>query len=369
MAMARTSVLLALTLSTLCTSCTPVFSRDLNGGESRGLNLKDSDEAKDKRLSARSRAEAIVEIVNNHQNVGWVAEINPRFKDATLAEVRASLGAFLSPPPADGLDESDVLEMPREDALVDEIYFDVPPQFDARKKWPHCGSLFEIRDQGHCGSCWAFGAVEALSDRFCVQANVSVSLSAEDVLSCCGFWCGKGCDGGYPFRAWHYFVHRGVVSSSCLPYFDQDGCKHPNCEPVAPTPKCQRLCASGEKLQLEKYYARNAYYIFPPTQKNIMREVFLNGPIEVAFTVYEDFIYYKSGVYRHVQGGVVGGHAVKLIGWGTTEDGVDYWLLVNQWNRSWGEDGLFRYIRGINEGGLETSAVAGMVDLRRSKII
>eukprot|EP00270_Netrium_digitus_P003651 TRINITY_DN14315_c0_g1_i3.p1 TRINITY_DN14315_c0_g1~~TRINITY_DN14315_c0_g1_i3.p1 ORF type:complete len:377 (-),score=90.83 TRINITY_DN14315_c0_g1_i3:79-1188(-) len=357
-------------LASVCATFSFAFARDLlpealnlnsaavSAGEGSSSSLKSE---------ARWRAEALVAAVNSNPKAGWVAGINRRFEDATEETIRASLGAFLSLPMEEN-EEEEALQM-RIGSDVVGRGVPLPEQFDAREKWPHCSTLFEIRDQGHCGSCWAFGAVEALSDRFCVQANVSVSLSAEDVLSCCGFWCGKGCDGGYPFRAWHYFVHRGVVSSSCLPYFDQDGCKHPNCEPVAPTPKCQRLCASGEKLQLEKYYARNAYYIFPPTQKNIMREVFLNGPIEVAFTVYEDFIYYKSGVYRHVQGGVVGGHAVKLIGWGTTEDGVDYWLLVNQWNRSWGEDGLFRYIRGINEGGLETSAVAGMVDLRRSKII
>ena len=54
--------------------------------------------------------------------------------------------------------------------------------------------------------------------------------------------------------------------------------------------------------------------------------------------MYEDFLVYKSGVYKHVTGKLDGGHAVKLIGWGT-ENGTPYWLLANSWNFDWGLDG------------------------------
>jgi len=67
----------------------------------------------------------------------------------------------------------------------------------------------------------------------------------------------------------------------------------------------------------------------------------LNGPVETAFTVYEDFMNYKSGVYQHLTGSVQGGHAVKIIGWGH-ESGLDYWLIANSWGTSWGIDGYFK---------------------------
>ena len=60
-----------------------------------------------------------------------------------------------------------------------------------------------------------------------------------------------------------------------------------------------------------------------------------------AFTVYEDFLTYKSGVYQHQTGSALGGHAIKTIGWGT-QDGEDYWLCVNSWNNTWGDKGLFK---------------------------
>jgi cathepsin B len=69
---------------------------------------------------------------------------------------------------------------------------DIPASFDSRKQWPNCKSIQEIRDQSDCGSCWAFGAVEAGSDRICIETGKNVHLSAEDLLSCCSS-CGFGC--------------------------------------------------------------------------------------------------------------------------------------------------------------------------------
>ncbi|KAM0869625.1 hypothetical protein ACQ4PT_040552 [Festuca glaucescens] len=214
--------------------------------------------------------------------------------------------------------------------------------------------------QGHCGSCWAFGAVECLQDRFCIHLNVNISLSVNDLVSCCGFLCGQGCNGGYPISAWRYFRRSGVVTDECDPYFDQDGCQHPGCEPAYRTPKCEKKCkVQNQVWKQEKHFSVNAYKV-KSNPHDIMAEVYTNGPVEVAFTVYEDFAHYKSGVYKHITGGVMGGHAVKLIGWGTSDAGEDYWLLANQWNRGWGDDGYFKIIRGTNECGIEGEVVAGM---------
>lgn len=90
-----------------------------------------------------------------------------------------------------------------------------------------------------------------------------------------------------------------------------------------------------------------------------MAEVYTNGPVEVSFSVYEDFAHYKSGVYKYIKGDLMGGHAVKLVGWGT-EGGTDYWLVANSWNTAWGEDGYFKIARGSNECGIEEDVVAGM---------
>jgi cathepsin B len=83
-----------------------------------------------------------------------------------------------------------------------------------------------------------------------------------------------------------------------------------------------------------------------------------HGPVEAAFTVFEDFLLYKTGVYKHITGSALGGHAVKLMGWGV-ENGTKYWLLANSWNTDWGDNGFFKILRGKNECGIESELVAG----------
>merc|ERR1711915_557303 len=81
---------------------------------------------------------------------------------------------------------------------------------------------------------------------------------------------------------------------------------------------------------------------------HMQQEIMTKGPIQVAFMAY------KSGVYQKHWNEFLpeGGHAVKIIGWGT-ENGVDYWLVANSWNTSWGMDGYFKIKRGRNTCGIE----------------
>merc|ERR1712190_57314 len=85
-----------------------------------------------------------------------------------------------------------------------------------------------------------------------------------------------------------------------------------------------------------------------------------DGPIPLSFFVFSDFMNYRSGIYSRTKGtALVGGHAVKLVGWGS-EDEQDYWLVQNSWSNkrpSWGENGFFRIRRGVNECGFEQRMV------------
>ncbi|CAN4081874.1 unnamed protein product [Withania somnifera] len=302
--------------------------------------------------------DSIVKQVNENEKAGWRAALNPQFSNFTVSEFKRLLG--VKPTRKGDLKGIPVLTHPK--------LLTLPQEFDAREAWPNCSTIGRILVQGHCGSCWAFGAAESLSDRFCIHYGLNVSLSANDILACCGYLCGDGCDGGYPLQAWQYFVRKGVVTEECDPYFDQEGCNHPGCEPGYPTPKCHRKCVKENLLwSKSKHFGVNAYMISSDPY-SIMTELYKNGPVEVSFTVYEDFAHYESGVYKHITGGLMGGHAVKLIGWGTSEDGEDYWLLANQWNRSWGDDGYFKIRRGTNECDIESEVVAGLPSARNLNV-
>jgi cathepsin B len=253
-----------------------------------------------------------------------------------------------------------------------EVPIDLPDNFDARVQWPNCPTINEVRDQGSCGSCWAFGAVEAMTDRICIASNGAQNfhISAEDLVACCSE-CGFGCQGGYPQVAWEYFKSAGLVTGGnyntkqgCEPY-TIPSCDHhvngslPPCGGEQPTPKCTKKCEDSypKTFTQDKHHGKTAYAVdSDPAQ--IQAEIFKNGPVEAAFSVYADFLPYKSGVYTHTSGQLLGGHAVKILGWGV-EDSSPYWLVANSWNEDWGDKGYFKISRGNNECGIEDGIVAG----------
>uniref|UniRef100_A0A095A441 Cathepsin B-like cysteine proteinase n=1 Tax=Schistosoma haematobium TaxID=6185 RepID=A0A095A441_SCHHA len=222
----------------------------------------------------------------------------------------------------------------------------------------------------------AFGAVEAMSDRTCIQSRgrQSVELSAVDLMSCCSD-CGFGCDGGFLGHAWDYWVKEGIVTGSskenhtgCQPYpFPK--CEHhakgkyPACgKKIYKTPRCKQTCQKSYKIPYaqDKHRGKLSYNV-ADNELSIQKEIMKYGPVEAAFTVYEDFLNYKSGIYEHITGEPVGGHAIRIIGWGV-EKNTPYWLIANSWNEDWGENGYFRILRGHDECGIESEVTAGRIN-------
>jgi cathepsin B len=258
----------------------------------------------------------------------------------------------------------------------------IPDDFDSETNWPACASIIgDIRDQSNCGCCWAFGPASAASDRYCIATgDASVTFSAEDVCFCANF---NGCGGGFTGSAWNH-IQKGVVtggqqdntgpipdlcSAFSLPHCHHHGPQGsdpypaegaPGC-PSQRSPSCPRACdanavAPHNDFANDKYSFSgqvNSYSSVEAIQQAIMT----GGPIATAFTVYADFEDYTSGIYHHVTGSSVGGHAVRFVGWGV-ENGVKYWKVANSWNPYWGEKGYFRIVRGTNEGGIEQQGIA-----------
>ncbi|KAM8832453.1 cathepsin Bb [Spinachia spinachia] len=299
----------------------------------------------------------MVELVNG-AGTTWTAGLN--FHHADTGSAQGLCGTILNGP-----------KLPQ--VVHSTAGIKLPDSFDARQQWPNCPTIGQIRDQGSCGSCWALGAVEAMSDRLCIHSGgeISLEISAEDLLSCCDE-CGMGCLGGYPSAAWEFWAKRGLVTGGlygsgvgCRPY-SIASCEHhvngtrPPCQGEEETPKCQEQCVDGysPSYQKDKHFGRRSYSV-PSQEEQIMTELLKYGPVEAAFSVYADFLLYKTGVYQHVTGEMLGGHAVKILGWGQ-EKGTPYWLAANSWNSDWGDKGFFKIKRGNDECGIESEVVTGI---------
>jgi cathepsin B len=275
----------------------------------------------------------------NSMKTTWTAGPSKRFAGKTLEYVKSLCGVDVQKEKAIGSG------MARKQHKLSNL----PDSFDARASWPECRSIAHVRDQANCGSCWAFGSTEAFTDRMCIKSNGTFTkeLSAQDTTSCCDlFHClSFGCNGGQPSAAWNWFVSTGAVSggdytdigsgSSCWPY-QLPVCSHhvndpniPNCTAEVSAPSCSSQCSEkgyATPYSADKVKAKTSFTVQGVEQ--IQTEIMTNGPVTGAFQVYGDFPAYKSGVYTHVTGDLLGGHAIKIFGWGV-ENGTPYWHVMN----------------------------------------
>ena len=300
---------------------------------------------------------ATVDMVNkiNSAQSTWKASLRTPTAQMTAEHFRSLLGVR-----RDVVDSSLYPALPRKHFTAEQLA-EVPETYDPRDFYS-CKSMRQIRDQSKCGSCWAFGAVSAMSDRECMLHGEDIILSAEDVNSCSK---GGDCSGGAPIMAWTYWRVAGIVTEKCRPY-SLPRCDHyksnatrPCPQKTFPTPACVKECVntSGLVWKEDKHKSESIYTL--SGEEEMMAELSANGPCESTFVIFEDFLLYTGGVYQHVTGTRQGEHAVKVMGYGVTEDGTKYWLCANSWNEEWGENGFFRILRGSNECGIENDLYCG----------
>jgi len=297
----------------------------------------------------------------------WTAGRNALFDGATLADAKVLMGTLKNEHKSSWLDYKYIAPV------------DTPTEFDWRtdKRAANCPSVSEIRDQANCGSCWAFGSVEAMSDRSCIQGKYT-HFSAQDVASCDKLG-DMGCSGGVPSTVYSYAKSLGVVDG--MNYGDKSGCwsyqlapcahhingsKYPACPDEVQAPACARKCENGKEWSASKVKTAGGYSVCGQSMSNgacadaMVQDIYQNGPITGMFFVKQSFLTYKSGVYqpKSIFEPMLGGHAIKIMGYGN-EDGTPYWLVANSWNEQWGDHGYFKIKRGSNTCMIESAVING----------
>ena len=288
----------------------------------------------------------LVRTVNQKTKL-WTASLSSPVSRLTREEVRALLGAG-----PEGFEHPGKYLLRRTYGAA--AHAAAPESYDPREAYPNCTSMRMIRDQAWCGSCWAFGAVSAISDRICMREGRDVILSSQDMLACSG---AGGCNGGMPYSAYRYWVSTGVVTEACKPY-------------TADSHACDAVCNDTQHSRPAYFFAERAYSVFVPFDharnvRAIQQEILARGPVEAAFYVLADFRDYAGGVYHRTAGAAFqGGHAIKIVGWGVdAATRMPYWTVANSWGEDWGENGFFRIRRGTNECGIESEIAIGTIKI------
>ena len=193
----------------------------------------------------------------------------------------------------------------------------------------YTGYASSVKNQGSCGSCWAFAAIGLMEAMILKADNVEVNLSEQQLVSC-NPW-GWGCNGGL----WpnDMLVDPGAMMETCFPYTATDA----PCNETCPTP-----------YAIQGWGFVTSDNVVPPVT-DIKQAIYTYGAVQVG--VYADnwFMSYTGGVFNRCRNRVnYTNHAVILCGW---DDAKGAWLMKNSWGTGWGEDGYMWIAYGCNKIG------------------
>ena len=183
-----------------------------------------------------------------------------------------------------------------------------------------------IRDQGSCGSCWAFGAVTAAETRCAISEGVRHDLSEQELVDCAkGKYGNMGCQGGWPHWGYDYQIDQGGLSLRTeYSYTARDGsCRQNNFEKFDKIQGYDFLSANGAK-------------------ENLIASL-QEGTVSIAVYANSSFMFYSRGVFEKSCNGQLN-HAVDIVGYSSVDDAF---ILRNSWGTSWGESGYMRIKGGL----------------------
>jgi len=202
--------------------------------------------------------------------------------------------------------------------------------------WRTRGAVTPIKNQGQCGSCWAFSATGSIEGAWFNKTNKLVSVSEQQLVDCSGPTGNEGCNGGLMDLAFEWVIQNGgICTEDDYPYTGVDG-------------TCQTTCKPAVKLS-------GYQTVTPGNEGDLFKAVNLT-PVSVAIEADQyAFQFYSGGVFD-AQCGTQLDHGVLAVGYGV-DGGKPYWIVKNSWGTSWGEKGYIRMIRNKNQCGIAAQPV------------
>lgn len=242
-----------------------------------------------------------------------------QFADWTQDEFKKMLGDR-------GVESKDV---EKEGKSTVEVRGDLPSSVD----WVVGGAVSPVKNQGQCGSCWSFSATGHLESVIAVKSGLKdkVILSEQNLVDCAygKEWDNFGCDGGLAYDAFRYVEQFPLMTEADYPYLAKDPTTDPGCEyDASKAVAASKVATIGGMKNMSV---------------DQLKTLVATNPISVSIEASQStFHLYTGGVITSEECGTELDHAVLAVGYGTTWDGIDYFIVKNSWGTSWGELGYVR---------------------------
>lgn len=208
-----------------------------------------------------------------------------------------------------------------------DAHTDIPSAVD----WRDMGAVTPVKDQGQCGSCWAFSATGAIEGAMAIKTDVLTDFSEQQLVDCAtGFAYGShGCNGGLMDGAFKYVAKNGQCVSADYPYVSGESKSGGDCEALA----CDVQTTITGCTDV------------PPNNQIALKNAVAQQPVSIAIEADTSvFQFYSSGVITSDACGTNLDHGVLIAGYGT-ENGTPYWLVKNSWSDTWGDGGYVKLLR------------------------
>jgi C1A family cysteine protease len=225
------------------------------------------------------------------------------------------------------------LEEPMTSAEVTYDAGALPASVDWRAK----GAVTPIKNQGQCGSCWAFSTTGSLEGIYFISKGNLLSFSEQQLVDCSGSYGNEGCDGGWPFWALEYTESQGIELESTYPYTAVDG-----------------TCAYNSSAV---QYNNAGYGNVTKNNEVALATALVNQPISVCVEADQSvFQLYTGGIITSASCGTQLDHAILAVGY-STQGKQEYWIVKNSWGTSWG---LAGYVYIGKSSSTSTNGVCGI---------
>jgi KDEL-tailed cysteine endopeptidase len=202
--------------------------------------------------------------------------------------------------------------------------------------WSKKGAVTPIKNQGQCGSCWAFSTTGSTEGNVFINTGKLISLAEQDLVDCDRASGDNGCSGGLMDNAFGFIIKNGgICAEKDYPYHASDG-------------TCNKQCQNVVTI--------TGHTDVPKMDEKALVAAIAQQPVSVAIEADKPaFQMYKSGVYNSTGCGTQLDHGVLAVGYGT-ENGQDYYKVKNSWGASWGAEGYILLARNVNQCGISQCA-------------